>query len=33
MWVGLQILDEHGKRDDDVGQVAWNIPFGFNFYF
>jgi hypothetical protein len=33
MWVGLQIIDEHGARPDDVGQFRWNIPFGFNFYF
>jgi hypothetical protein len=30
MWVGLQILDRHVAQD---GQIAWNIPFGFNFYF
>jgi len=33
MWVGLQILDQHAARDDDAGQIGWNIPFGFNFYF
>jgi hypothetical protein len=33
MWVGLQILDEHGSRPDEAGQFGWNIPFGFNFYF
>jgi hypothetical protein len=30
MWVGVQILDQHVVQD---GQIAWNIPFGFNFYF
>jgi len=33
MWVGLQIIDEHGARDDGAGQFSWNVPFGFNFYF
>jgi len=30
MWVGLQILDDHGVQD---GQIKWSVPFGFNFYF
>jgi len=33
MWVGLQIIDKHGSRPDEAGEFAWNIPFGFNFYF
>ena len=33
MWIGLQILDQHRMREDDVFQFAWKIPFGFNFYF
>jgi len=33
MWVGVQVLDRHGARDDDAAEIAWNIPFGFNFYF
>jgi len=30
MWLGLQIIDAHAALD---GQINWNIPFGFNFYF
>jgi hypothetical protein len=30
MWVGVQILDAHAAQD---GQINWNVPFGFNFYF
>jgi len=30
MWLGVQILDQHVVQD---GQIKWNIPFGFNFYF
>jgi len=30
MWVGVQIIDEHDQND---GQFAFKIPFGFNFYF
>jgi hypothetical protein len=33
MWVGVQIIDQHGGREDGAGQFKWNIPFGFNFYF
>jgi hypothetical protein len=31
MWVGLRILDDHLATQD--GQIKWDIPFGFNFYF
>jgi len=30
MWVGLQIEDMSRVRE---GEVKWNVPFGFNFYF
>jgi hypothetical protein len=30
MWIGIQILDQHVVNE---GQIGWNIPFGFNFYF
>jgi len=30
MWVGIQIIDAHAAQE---GQINWNIPFGFNFYF
>jgi hypothetical protein len=33
MWIGIQIIDQHGTREDGAGQFKWNVPFGFNFYF
>jgi hypothetical protein len=33
MWVGLQIIDEGKRQEDDAAQLTWRIPFGFNFYF
>jgi len=33
MWIGLQIVDEGKRTEDEAQQLSWRIPFGFNFYF
>jgi len=33
MWIGLQIIDEGKRAEDDAQMISWKIPFGFNFYF
>jgi len=33
MWVGVQVIDDGKRAEDDAQQLTWRIPFGFNFYF
>jgi len=33
MWIGVQVIDEGKRAEDDAQKISWKIPFGFNFYF